>query len=59
MKRIPSLDGWRGIAILLVLADHLQIGLFGREKLAPTGQHGVALFFVLSGYLITSKLLDE
>ena len=23
MKRVPMLDGWRGIAILLVLVDHI------------------------------------
>lgn len=57
MKRIPTLDGWRGIAILLVLIDH-----FGGPFLphvAWIGQHGVAIFFVLSGFLITSKLREE
>jgi peptidoglycan/LPS O-acetylase OafA/YrhL len=58
-NRIPTLDGWRGVAILLVLADHLQFGLLHRHELLPTGGHGVAIFFVLSGYLITSKLRDE
>jgi len=61
--RIPTLDGWRGIAILLVLIDHVQLMLFqgpdpGHEWLRP-GAHGVTLFFVLSGYLITSRLLCE
>ncbi len=58
-QRIPTLDGWRGVAILLVLADHLQFGLFHRREYISTGGHGVAIFFVLSGYLITSKLRDE
>jgi peptidoglycan/LPS O-acetylase OafA/YrhL len=56
--RIPTLDGWRGIAILLVLVSHLQWGLFHHEIIS-TGIHGVAVFFVLSGYLITSKLREE
>jgi peptidoglycan/LPS O-acetylase OafA/YrhL len=62
MKRIPTLDGWRGIAILLVLISHGAIGLRGVFHLPhdeSIGQHGVALFFVLSGFLITSLLLRE
>jgi peptidoglycan/LPS O-acetylase OafA/YrhL len=59
-RRIPSLDGWRGVAILLVLSDHVQMALLGHpmRQWALTGQHGVTIFFVLSGYLITSKLLE-
>ncbi|HKO13113.1 MAG TPA: acyltransferase [Acidobacteriaceae bacterium] len=57
-KRIPALDGWRGIAISLVILGHSQYGLLGHETL-HTGGHGVALFFVLSGYLITRKLMEE
>jgi len=58
--RIPALDGWRGIAILLVLLDHTQAALIGGyyRPWLQTGQHGVTIFFVLSGYLITSKLLQ-
>jgi peptidoglycan/LPS O-acetylase OafA/YrhL len=59
MKRIPTLDGWRGIAILLVIADHCQLGLYSAHPFGLTGGHGVAIFFVLSGYLITSKLQLE
>lgn len=60
MKRITALDGWRGVAILLVLADHVQDSLLGRYRWpwTRTGQHGVTIFFVLSGFLITSKLLQ-
>lgn len=60
MNRIPSLDGWRGIAITLVLLDHLQDSLLGRHlsHSTETGYHGVVLFFVLSGFLITSKLVE-
>lgn len=60
MKRIAMLDGWRGIAILLVLADHVTMMLCGAYP-APwmqLGQHGVTIFFVLSGYLITARLIE-
>jgi peptidoglycan/LPS O-acetylase OafA/YrhL len=60
LNRIPTLDGWRGIAILLVLLDHLHYALEGKILAVwptYTGQHGVIIFFVLSGYLITSLLL--
>lgn len=61
--RIPTLDGWRGIAILLVIAGHWQAGMWGHPYhgwgFLITGGHGVAIFFVLSGYLITSRLFHE
>src|SRR5262245_44311380 len=53
MKYIPEVDGLRGIAILAVMAFHL--GLPGFQY----GYLGVDLFFILSGYLITSILLNE
>ncbi|MFZ9481624.1 MAG: acyltransferase family protein, partial [Ilumatobacteraceae bacterium] len=49
----PALDGVRTVAVYLVLAFHA-----GMSSLA-NGYLGVDLFFVLSGYLITSILLVE
>ncbi|ACB76035.1 acyltransferase family protein [Opitutus terrae] len=65
-SRIDTLDGLRGIAILLVLAGHTVANLqplgwletpWIRALANPGG--GVRLFFVLSGYLITHLLLQE
>lgn len=50
----PALDGLRGLAILVVLADHSGISFAARG-----GQLGVTVFFVLSGFLITTLLLEE
>jgi peptidoglycan/LPS O-acetylase OafA/YrhL len=52
----PELDGVRGLAILLVLMAHT---LDRRWGFFAGGALGVELFFVLSGFLITSLLLDE
>lgn len=52
-RDIPALDGIRAVAVLLVVAAHGGVpGLGG-------GFIGVDVFFVLSGFLITSLLLDE
>jgi peptidoglycan/LPS O-acetylase OafA/YrhL len=62
---IPTLDGWRAIAILGVMASHAghsYSAALGRESVFDRfalGTHGVNLFFAISGLLITSRLLEE
>jgi len=51
--RILYLDGWRGLAILAVLAGHFVPGI------PQLGGMGVDLFFVLSGRLMSQILIDE
>jgi peptidoglycan/LPS O-acetylase OafA/YrhL len=60
---LPSLDGWRGVAILLVVLSHFTAT---RGFTPPSwwtlvfqGNLGVRMFFVLSGFLITYLLLLE
>src|SRR3954453_4636913 len=53
MRHIPALDGIRAFAVLAVVAGHLGL------PLARGGWLGVDVFFVLSGYLITTLLLRE
>jgi peptidoglycan/LPS O-acetylase OafA/YrhL len=56
---IPTLDGWRAIAILLVIFDHGIFKSFRPYGWTVVGGHGVEIFFILSGYLITGKLLED
>jgi peptidoglycan/LPS O-acetylase OafA/YrhL len=63
-KRIPELDGIRGLAILTIIAFHwfiLEGNGFLPVRLVDAGRFGwsgVDLFFVLSGFLIGGILLD-
>jgi peptidoglycan/LPS O-acetylase OafA/YrhL len=57
--RIPTLDGWRAIAIFGVLCTHIRWPLRQLAFLGYGGDLGVQLFFALSGFLITSRLLEE
>jgi peptidoglycan/LPS O-acetylase OafA/YrhL len=52
-RYLPGLDGLRALAVAVVVAYHLQLGW------AQGGLLGVAVFFTLSGYLITDILLGQ
>ncbi len=52
-RYMPGLDGLRAIAVLAVIAYHLDFGW------ASGGLLGVGVFFTLSGYLITDLLLAQ
>ncbi|MBX3212110.1 MAG: acyltransferase [Labilithrix sp.] len=74
-RAIPTLDGMRGIAVILVLVFHFAWTFPGDDPSAATsfadkvavhlhafmwsGWSGVDLFFVLSGYLITRGLVTD
>lgn len=55
--RIDYLDGWRAIAVALVVTAHT-LSVYG-IKLLAVGTLGVYLFFGISGYIITRLLLLE
>lgn len=59
---LPTLDGWRAIAILLVLCNHLPSWPAWSGKLVMLRDYGflgVDVFFALSGLLICTRLLEE
>ena len=66
---MPTLDGWRAVAIILVILDHgsdsysqffRHVGIhLDFERIRSVGLLGVQIFFGLSGLLITSRLLAE
>lgn len=49
----PDIDGLRAVAVVAVVINHLA------PTLLPGGYVGVDIFFVISGYLITSIILSE
>jgi len=68
MKKIPSLNGLRALSILIVIFYHLLINkkiLFSNTLISKIifsiidGQFGVNIFFVISGFLITSLMQRE
>lgn len=65
---VPTLDGWRAIAIFLVILCHASPSVFGPEGSHPWprlaaklwwGGYGVDIFFGISGLLICGRLLRE
>lgn len=67
-RSIPTLDGWRALAVLWVILFHANAMLFLPGGLLPNrilqrfsgqGELGVEIFFGLSGFLITTRLLAE
>jgi peptidoglycan/LPS O-acetylase OafA/YrhL len=66
---LPTLDGWRAIAILAVIACHASGSYFYPWGSYPSdsglwiasllGDKGVEIFFAISGFLICTRLLQE
>ncbi|MEU4804890.1 acyltransferase [Actinosynnema sp. NPDC023587] len=55
MRRFPALDGLRAVAAVIVVVSHFA----GPRWTWVSGWVGVYIFFVLSGFLITTLLLRE
>jgi peptidoglycan/LPS O-acetylase OafA/YrhL len=61
-RSIPSLDGLRALSVLVVILGHSESILLDRipfNIVFRSGGQGVAVFFVISGFLITHLLLKE
>ena len=60
-RDIPSLDGLRAVSVVAVVLSHAQspLLLFPFNSYIRNGRQGVAVFFVLSGFLITHLLIKE
>ena len=65
---LPTLDGWRAVAILSVMFFHATLLLWAPDGPFPSlrlysyvshGAAGVDVFFALSGFLITARLIEE
>jgi peptidoglycan/LPS O-acetylase OafA/YrhL len=55
----PAFDVFRGIGILFVVAAHTPIRSGFLDSIRPLGALGVHMFFALSGFLITYRLVEE
>jgi peptidoglycan/LPS O-acetylase OafA/YrhL len=59
MMRIPSLDGLRAVSITLVVVGHWAELRYHSDIAGAFANLGVRIFFIISGYLITTLLLKE
>jgi peptidoglycan/LPS O-acetylase OafA/YrhL len=57
-SRFHSLDGWRFFAVLIVIKSHVAFAP-SKLQILNWGYLGVDLFFVISGFLITTLLIRE
>jgi peptidoglycan/LPS O-acetylase OafA/YrhL len=59
-RHLPTLDGWRGLAVIGVILFHGRFFTnYSLTRLSIHGVSGVAVFFALSGFLICHLLLEE
>ena len=68
-RYMPALDGWRAVAIVLVMMFHAIYNVIGpvegdhmgggMELVSHLGALGVLIFFAISGYIITTRLYVE
>ena len=58
-RRIPELDGLRGIAVLCVIFGHYGSYIVPKVEVFEFASLGVDIFFVLSGFLIGGIILDQ
>ncbi len=56
---VPTLDGWRAVAIAMVMFSHVRLPGQALSQIAVYGALGVHLFLAISGFLITDRLLQE
>lgn len=55
----PSLNGIRAICAILVIKEHAKWAVHGAPRMLEWGFLGVDMFFIISGFLITTLLLRE
>ena len=58
LKYRPEIDGLRAIAVISIIFYHSRLLLFGKNYFSG-GYLGIDIFFVISGYLITSLILID
>ena len=59
MKYIKQFDGLRALAVIAVIVHHWSPEGIYMEEFLHLGAYGVDLFFVLSGFLITTILIKQ